>query len=99
MAATAIQWWWKLSSAVAHRALENKRPAVRARAFDVIYNLSVHAELLYPSQTNAFEIDTQAGARPARPALINLPAGAPSYFRAVLPVWYYLSSEVCCCVP
>ena len=65
LTAAAIPGYRNLSFAIERRALENKRPAVRARGFDVIYNLSVHAELLYPSQTNAFEIDAQASAQPA----------------------------------
>ena len=63
---------------------------MRARAFDVIYNLSVHAELLYPSQTNAIEIDTQASAHPTHSAL----AWPPLTF-VLCQFCFYLLSKVC----
>lgn len=50
----ATDWVW-------HRGLESDSPAVRARVFDVIYNLAVHAELLYPTQADTFVLQMQVG--------------------------------------
>lgn len=41
------------------RGLESQLSVVRARVFDVIYNLTVHAELLYPSQTTTIDIEAK----------------------------------------
>ena len=41
------------------RGLDSKLSVVRARVFDVIYNLTVHAELLYPSQTTTIDIEAK----------------------------------------
>ena len=60
-----------------HRGLESNLPVVRARVFDVIYNLTVHAELLYPSQTTT--IDIEAKVIPVLPPILHDPL-SPSKF-------------------
>ena len=35
---------------------------VRARSFDVVFNLAVHAELLYPSRTTTIDIEAEVTA-------------------------------------
>lgn len=41
------------------RGVESALPSLRARAFDVLYNLSVHAELLHPHTANSLEAELQ----------------------------------------
>ena len=53
------------------RALDSAKAAVRARAFDLVYNLSLHAELLYPLQSAPYDIHSQVN-KPANPGFKDL---------------------------
>lgn len=41
------------------RALANDSPAVRARAFDIVYNMAIHGELLLPNETGLLADEMQ----------------------------------------
>jgi len=60
------------------RGLENERPSVRARSFDVVFNLAVHAELLYPSRTTTIDIEAEVNPPPLPPPTPHLLSPTPT---------------------
>ena len=66
-----------LPEALLRRGLDSKLSVVRGRVFDVIYNLTVHAELLYPSQTTTIDIE----------AKVSMQASLTCYLQITLDTW------------
>ena len=53
------------------RALANDVPSVRARAFDIVYNMAIHGELILPTETGLLAEELQV--RPVQQRLAQQP--------------------------